>query len=149
MNNDVLELFPSEEDILLMTPPEPPELMEPSRISPDVGNANTREGSSPGEGSSSGSQSRVNTTAPPPRRKPTCLDELEYEVRTLEGVWFYITHGEYGNIPFAHIRGTKRKRYTVHLRNGDSVKVKLVGTHAPMWYGYKTQSNRRRNNPYN
>lgn len=64
------------------------------------------------------------------------MENIEYQVRTVEGIVFTITHGEMESIPFAQIRKTKRRRYTVFLRNHRSVRIKLLKFRI-VWYHYK------------
>lgn len=146
---DVLDLSPSEEDLLLMTPPGSPRQANPSQVLLEASSSGSQAKSATKKtkrGSSTNSKERVITAHAYPPIKPKSLDEKEFEKLTKEGVWFRITFAEYNAIPFLQIRESKKKRYTVYLRNGDSVKVKLIGTNAPLWYSYKARSNRTLNN---
>lgn len=144
MDHDTLELSPSAEDFLLLEIPAmscPP--FQPKRPTGTTKQA-TAENSTE---RSAGNQNRAGSTAPVyPPRTPTSSGEEEVEIPTVEGFRFRITYDELDEIPFGKIRESKKKRYTVYLRNGDSVKVKLIGFNAPLYYSYKARSNRTRDN---
>lgn len=75
-------------------------------------------------------QATTQQAAPVP---PTQLTEKSYSLTTVRGDAFSMTFEELQEIPFEQIRLSKRKRYTVFLREGGRVRLKLVGPKF-VWY---------------
>lgn len=67
---------------------------------------------------------------------PKSIHEKEYDLQTVDGTLFKITFDELQQIPYSFIRSTKRHRYTIFLKNGGRIRLKIAGTKL-IWFNYK------------